>query len=233
MDGHGFSKYTKKMNKPFDDKFSNAMDFATAGLCERFSPKFAYTQSDEISLILTDFENIEAQQIFDGKIQKICSLTAGVATAKFNQYLMAKTLLDGKLMLMEQDFMDFNMAEFDSRVYIIPDFREVYNYLVWRQQDCTRNSISMAAQSVYSHKELEKKSSEVKQEMLFKKGINWNNYKTKYKRGTVVRKETYEKLTPSGFGKVVRSRWTTVETPVFTQEKTFLHDMIPVIGIEK
>ena len=69
--------------------------------------------------------------------------------------------------------------------------------------------------------------------MLFKKGINWNNYKTKYKRGTVVRKETYEKLTPSGFGKVVRSRWTTVETPVFTQEKTFLHDMIPVIGIEK
>lgn len=229
LDGHGFSKYTKKMNKPFDNVFSDAMDFTAAGLCERFTPKFAYTQSDEISLILTDFENIEAQQIFDGKVQKICSLTAGVATARFNKYLMAKTVLNGKLMLFESDIMDFNMAEFDSRVYIIPDFREVYNYLVWRQQDCTRNSISMAAQSVYSHKDLEKKSSEMKQEMLFKKGINWNDYKTKYKRGTIIRKDVYEKDTPSGI--VLRSKWSSVETPVFTQDKQFLYDMIPVIGV--
>ena len=229
LDGHGFSKYTKKMNKPFDDTFGDAMDFATKALCEKFSPKFAYTQSDEISLLITDFENIEGEMIFDGTVQKICSLTAGCASAKFNQYLMAKTILKDKLMVLEEEFLNFKTAEFDARVFIIPDFREVSNYFIHRQQDCTRNSISMAAHEACGHNATKYKSSAEKQEMLFQKGINWNDYKPKYKRGTIIAKETYLKETPNG--SAMRKRWTPLETPIFTQDRQFLYDLIPVIGI--
>lgn len=230
LDGHGFSKFTKKMNKPFDDVFSDAMDFATVELCKKFNPKFAYTQSDEISLLFTDFENIEGEQIFDGKVQKLCSLTAGCASAKFNQYLIAMTIPWTKLDYDGNTILNFNTAEFDSRVFIIPDFREVSNYFVHRQQDCTRNSVSMAADRYYSHKQLEKKSSDEKQELLFQKGINWNDYKTKYKRGSVIRKEIYTKETVNG--PVTRSHWVPVETPIFTQDRPFLYGMIPVIGVD-
>lgn len=229
LDGRGFSKFTKDMRKPFDNTFSDSMDFAAIKLCEKFNPKFAYTQSDEISLLFTDFENIEAEQIFDGKVQKLCSLTAGLASVKFNQYLMSKNLLNGRLMLFEEDILNFNTGEFDARVFIIPDFREVSNYFVHRQQDCTRNSISMAADEVCGKGATKGKCGADKQEMMFQKGVNWNDYKTKYKRGTVITKEIYTKDTSNG--PVTRSKWVSVETPIFTQEKDFLYNMIPVIGI--
>ena len=235
LDGKGFSKYTQMFDKPFDDTLSNVMDAATIELCKFLNPKFAYTQSDEISLMFTDVDNIEADMIFDGKIQKLCSLSAGKVTAAFNK-IMLKMLALSKYTpndLIERlvsDRLPEIDAVFDSRVFIIPDFREVSNYFVWRQQDCTRNSVSMAASANFKHGELEGKSSADKQEMLFlEKGINWNNYATKYKRGTIIRKCPIQVDGQNG-ETVTRNKWLPdYNTPVFTQETEYLHKLIPII----
>lgn len=234
LDGKGFSKYTQMFEKPFDDSLSNVMDAATVELCKYLNPKFAYTQSDEISLVFTDIENIESELIFDGKVQKLCSISASKVTAAFNKMMLKIVALrhtpeEFHQMAISGMFPEID-AVFDSRVFIIPDFREVSNYFIWRQQDCTRNSVSMAASSQYSHKELEGVSSGGKQELLFQKGINWDKYKTKYKRGAVIKKHSFEIDGPNDTV-VVRSKWIPVETPIFTEEKDFLYNLIPTIEI--
>jgi tRNA(His) 5'-end guanylyltransferase len=130
--------------------------------------KFAYVQSDEISILLTDFEDIGTQAWFENNVQKMVSVAASMATAKFNQLRMMRAtstyLIDNKgdshKSLNLEDIQNFKLAEFDARVYQIPQKVEVENYLIWRQQDATRNSISSVAQSLYSHKELHGVSSD-------------------------------------------------------------------------
>ena len=233
LDGKGFSKFTKNLNKPFDDGFSDDMDATALYLCENIQgAKFAYTQSDEISVVLCDFDNIETDAWFDYNVQKMTSIAASLATAKFNQLRMARACWEGSDVegyLDQNDLMNINLAFFDARVFQVPNVDEMFNAILWRQQDCTRNSISMAASAVYSHKELEKKSSNMKQEMLFQKGINWNDYLTKYKRGSVVKKETtvfekeYNEL-------VTRSKWVVdTNTPIFTEDREYLYNLIPTM----
>jgi tRNA(His) 5'-end guanylyltransferase len=236
LDGKGFSKYTKMFEKPFDDVLSNVMDAATVELCKFLSPKFAYTQSDEISLLFTDIEKIESDLIFDGKVQKLCSISASKVTQAFNK-IMLKTLalqmpcekLVGDLLSDKLPQID---AVFDSRVFIIPDFREVSNYFIWRQQDCTRNSVSMAASANFPHKLLEGKSSSAKQDMLMlEKGINWDSYKPKYKRGSIIKKHSYNVDGPNG-EEAIRTKWICDgNTPIFTKEKQYLYDLIPTITV--
>lgn len=230
VDGRGFSKFTKKMNKPFDDQFSESMNYAAIQMCEKFNPAFAYTQSDEITLVFTDFgENQEA--MFKGKVQKICSLTAARATASFNK----------KMLMMDfQNAMDDNPAEFanevangeaiydvefDSRVYVIPAIKEVANCLVWRQQDATRNSISMAFDAVVGKSKSFGMGGVQKQEVMFQEGTNWNDYAVKYKRGVVIKKVEFEG--PHG---ALRKRWEVDnETPIFTQDWDYLYGLIPSV----
>lgn len=240
VDGKNFGKFTKRLNKPFDDNFAEAMNYATIELCKEFNPDFAYTQSDEISLVFTDF-NIEAQQMFDGKIQKLCSLTAAKAATCFNK----------KMLMLDADAKGDNLdiqtlingsaiyeTMFDSRVFIIPDFREVGNYFVWRQQDATRNSVSMAADALYSHNQLTGKNGSQKQDMMMEKGVNWNDYDTQYKRGVIIRKMEVEVPITAGRAlntiepdaTVMRKRWMVdTETPIFTKDRKFLNDLIETI----
>lgn len=243
LDGKNFSKYTAKLEKPFDTDLSDAMNETAKALCDEFNCKFAYTQSDEISLVITDIGNLEAEMIHGGSIQKLCSLTASVATAKFNevrnlQYingLIDETKSFGKvtkLVLPKQ-------AYFDARVFIVPNQIEVVNHMVWRQQDATRNSVSMAAYALLGHKATMNKSGAEKQEMMFQeKGVNWNDYPTKFKRGVVIFKETYLKdvINPTDMDgnsepvmlSVPRTRWSIdAETPIFTQDKEYLLNLIP------
>ena len=204
LDGKAFHTYTRGLDKPFDYKLIDDMVEVTKFLCENIQGcKIGYTQSDEISLLLTDYDNIQTSAWFDGNVQKICSISASMATAKFNE------LRSGKL------------AFFDSRCFSISDKEEVVNYFVWRQKDATRNSVSMAAQSVYSHRELNKKSSSDKQEMLFQKGINWNDYPVSAKRGSAVIKKYYEKEGAQ------RSKWDYVDIPIITQDRDFILDLFP------
>ncbi|TXG80794.1 MAG: hypothetical protein E6R13_07505 [Spirochaetes bacterium] len=235
LDGKGFSKYTKKFNKPFDDILSNVMDTATIELCKYMTPAFAYTQSDEVSLVFSTIDNIDAEMVFDGKVQKLCSISASKMTAAFNKTMlrMLAAFKPEEFNLMEKiisgDFAEID-AVFDARVFVIPDIREVANYFVWRQQDCTRNSVSMAASANFSHKLLEGKSSSEKQEMLFQeKGINWNDYATKYKRGTVIKKTAYTVEGPNG-EEALRNKWLPdYNTPIFTQETEYLYKLIPTV----
>lgn len=227
LDGKGFSKFTKNLNKPFDDGFSDDMDATAAFLCENIQGvRFAYTQSDEISVVLCDYENQESSAWFDYSVQKMTSIAASLATAKFNQLRTFRKLNDSGLELKAEDVNTSTLAFFDARVFQVPTVDEMINAMIFRQQDCTRNSISMAASANFSHKALEGVKSEKKQDMLFKeKGINWNDYLTKYKRGSVILKETYIKVGEKGNAE--RTRWVPVETPIFTQDKDFLINLMP------
>jgi tRNA(His) guanylyltransferase len=232
LDGVGFSKYTKQFNKPFDDILSNVMDATTIELCKEFQPKLGYTQSDEISLIFTTIDNIDAENIYDGKVQKIASIFASQATEAFNFKMLQAISLQMTPEELVSKIISGNLpqikAKFDARVFVIPDITEVYNYFVWRQQDCTRNSISMAASANFPHKLLEGVSGDKKQDMLFtEKGINWNEYAVKYKRGVVVKKNTINVGVENG-ELMQRSKWLPdYETPIFTQDKEYLQNLIP------
>lgn len=203
IDGKAFHTYTRDLERPFDDQLMNDMDETAAYICQNIQgAKFAFVQSDEISVLITDFDEISTGAWFEGNLQKMCSVSASLATAKFNQLRPDR------------------IALFDSRVFQMPNKAEVENYFIWRQQDTTRNSISSVARSLYSHKALNGKSNDEKQELIFQKGINWNDYAPKYKRGRLIEKMPFEK------NGALRAKWTSVEVPVFTKERAFLNDRI-------
>lgn len=204
VDGKAFHSYTRGLIRPFDEKLVNDMDETACYMCKNIQgAKFAFVQSDEISILLTDFDGLTTDAWFDGNIQKMASISASLATAKFNELRPNK------------------IALFDSRVFTIPSDIEVENYFIWRQQDTTRNSISSVAQSMFSHRELENKNTNQMQEMCFQKGVNWNDFSAKLKRGRLILKQDYEKEGTT------RSKWVSVEPPIFTQEREMLKVLIP------
>lgn len=248
IDGKSFHQYCKNLVKPFDDGFINDMDETACYLCKNIQgAKFAFVQSDEISILLTDFDKIGTDAWFDGNIQKMTSVAASMATAKFNQLRLLRytqsRLKDDSINRISietpyqqdnwlEELSNIKLAEFDARVFTIPSKTEVVNMMVWRQKDAVRNSISSVAQSLYSHKELEGKDSDQKQEMIFQKGVNWNNYAPLLKRGRFITKEMVTMETP--FVSVdkkqttyERSVWKSVECPIFTQDREFLQNKIP------
>jgi tRNA(His) 5'-end guanylyltransferase len=248
IDGKAFHTYTKGLKRPFDVGLIADMDATAAYLCKNImGAKLAYVQSDEISVLLTDFDDLGTQAWFDNNLQKMASIAASMATSEFNRLRLKRDLS------ILEDVGQFKMAMFDARVFQIPTLTEVMNYFIWRQQDATRNSISSVAQSLYSHKELNGVSGDQKQEMIFQKGINWNDYSYREKRGGVITKVTYVNGVQSKLyeidaegtfywnnsmtdgitnkvpdGAVVRNKWEGVETPIFTQDKGFLKNIIPL-----
>jgi tRNA(His) guanylyltransferase len=218
IDGKAFHTYTRGMIRPFDDGLIDDMDATAAYLCKNImGANFAFVQSDEISILLTDFEDIGTQSWFDSNLQKTCSVSSSQATRAFNEARLKRNGVDA-----------MKWAEFDSRVFQIPQKAEVENYFIWRQQDATRNSISSVAQNLYSNKELHGKNIDEQQELIFQKGINWNDYSSKYKRGRMIVKETYEKAPEDDKGQTaMRTRWVTIGVPIFTQDRNFLGERIP------
>lgn len=252
VDGKAFHTLTKGFVRPFDSDLMKIMNETAIAMCRQIQGAcLGYVQSDEISIILTDFATPQTDAWFDGNVQKIASVSASMATAAFNK-LMANKALDqymldgftkGKFYGYAKDERDREpkMAFFDSRVFTIPDVTEVFNYLIWRQQDASRNSIQASAQALYNQKELHGKNTSELQEMIFQKGINWNDYTSGEKRGRAIVKETLSvTLKETGYegpeGQMVtRSKWvaydsTKNETPLFTADKEFLSSRIPLIG---
>jgi tRNA(His) 5'-end guanylyltransferase len=219
IDGKAFHTYTKGLIRPFDQGLIDDMNETSKFLCKNIQgAKFAYCQSDEISILLTDFDDLSTDMWFDGNIQKMASVSASIATAKFNQLRHTRSIFhtsDG----LEKGLS--KLAMFDSRVFQIPSSIEVENYFIWRQQDATRNSIQSVAQSLYSSKALHGKKTDEMQEMIFAKGINWHDYDYRKKRGTVVAK------VEEPHAGTIRNRWQAVETPIFTKDREFLRGLIP------
>ncbi len=237
VDGKAFHAYTKDCLRPFDDMLMEDMDFTAVALCRQIEgAAFAYVQSDEISLLLTDFVNNQTQAWFDGNLQKLVSLSAAIATAHFNSFRWQRILLNAENPK-RLDLLREPTAYFDSRAFTIPDPVEVENYFIWRQQDATRNSISMTAQAHLPHERLQGKTSDEMQEMLWQeKDINWNDMPGGFKRGRCIVREvviqdrkytdkrTGETQTAAG---VERHAWEPVTPPVFTRERDWLRSHIP------
>lgn len=197
IDGKAFHTFTKAVGfrKPFDDNFMKIMWYTAARLVEEVQTAvLAYIQSDEISILLNDWKRLNTQQWFDGKIQKITSVSSSIATAEFNRQFFKRVVLDFEDITSKeaQEYINnMYLARFDSRVFNVPK-EDVTNYFVWRQQDAVRNSIQMLARTYFSHKQCYGLSCNELQEKLFQeKGVNWDKLPTCKKRGTaVVRKNS-------------------------------------------
>ena len=177
LDGKGFSKFTKGLKRPYDERLSKLMVETVKYLVKETNANCGYTQSDEITLMwYTD--KIDASIYFDGRLFKMLTDLSAMASVFFNRKL-------GEYLPEKAD----KMPRFDARVYNVPTLDEAVNSFLWREQDATKNSISMAAQHYYSHSELMGKNGSDKQEMLFQKGVNWNDYPTFFKRGTYVQRK--------------------------------------------
>ena len=202
LDGKAFHTFTRGFEKPFDEVLGKSMRETMKYLCENIQGcVLGYTQSDEITLILIDYQNLNSCAWFDYEVQKMCSIAASMATMAFNKFF-TKNVNYFEITHEYDDTINeycttlVNAAEkgamFDARCFNIPK-EEVCNLIYWRQLDATRNSIQMVGQANFSHKELQKKNCNMIQEMLFsEKGINWNDYPTYLKRGSCCIKTTIQ-----------------------------------------
>lgn len=209
LDGRAFHSYTKNCIRPYDEDLHNAMNQTAMQLCKEISgAEIAYVQSDEISILLNNYKTRGFQPWFDGKVQKMVSVSAAIASAKFTEE--SKNIRSKKVCHCPDDGQGFHRdgcakaipnkifpATFDSRIFVIPR-EEVTNYFIWRQQDNSRNSIQMLARSLYSHKELENKKTPDLQEMCFQKGKNWNDLPTHLKRGRCIVRNDEQRTTVLG-----------------------------------
>lgn len=181
LDGNNFSKWTSKLQKPFDEGLNTLMTETTKFLVKETNAVIGYTQSDEITLILYS-ANKKSAIYNDGKKSKILSKLTSKTANFFNDKRKAYLPNHNKL------------ADFDCRVYQTPTLFDACLQLLWRENDATRNSISMLAQSHFSSSYLEKLNSNQRQDALFlEKGINWNDLPNKYKRGTYVQRKIVDK----------------------------------------
>ena len=216
VDGRAFHTLTKRMGKPWDPGFVSSMACAAQALCEQLQgAKIAYGQSDEISVLLTDWEDYNTQPCFGYRLQKLTSIAASVASLAFFSRLR------------DTYAVDVNRCQFDARAFNLPP-SEVVNYFIWRQRDAVRNSISGLAQSKFSHKKLHGKSSDEMQDMLFKDhGINWNDVPVINKRGFCVLKEEFLRVDEEGSVLATRRLWDTDKAiPEFTKDRSYIERFV-------
>ena len=241
LDGKAFHTFTRGLDKPFDKALMKIMQLTMHYLCSNIQGcVFGYTQSDEITLVLTDYATIKTDAWFGYNVQKMASVSASMATMEFNRLFRKEfedmvlewnpdrkdlTLLEDRLAKLQgKQF----TACFDARCFSIP-VDEVCNCLIWRQQDATRNSIEAVGQANFSHKQLMGKSCNEIQDMLFKeKGVNWNDFPTDCKRGSacyrvVSEEEIDDPRNPGNKIPVQRKRWVVdIGIPVFSQDRQFV-----------
>ena len=202
VDGKAFHAYARACERPFDERLMRAMDEVALALCEEAQgAALAYVQSDEVSVLLHNYRRLESQAWLENGLQKVASISAATAAVTMTEAMSARAL-------------------FDARVFVLPE-AEVCNYFIWRQQDATRNSIQMVAQSLYSHKELHCKGTNAMQEMIWQKGQNWNDLASRYKRGRCAYRSEAD---ASG-----RRAWKIDDDiPVFTQDRAFVEKHLAV-----
>lgn len=226
VDGRAFHTYTRGLPRPFCPRFADAMDAVARALCEQMSgSELAYVQSDEASVVLTDFRAHGTQPWFGGSVQKIASVAASIATAAFPRVVTNPNGPD-------------RVATFDARVFTIPSSVEVVNYLVFRQRDATRNSILSAGAHHLGDKACHGRDTDEIQELMFqRKAVNWNDYPARFKRGRLllpVKRMEPVLYTDRRTGEVKtteaveRTRWEVLDpTPIFTREPEVLRAALP------
>ena len=217
LDGSHFHTWTRGLGRPYDDNLKLCMEYAAYSVCSEISgARYAYTQSDEISILVIDYQQLNTEPWFGYRGNKVESVAASICTAGFNT--AALKYLPGQISKK-------GLAIFDARAFSVPK-EDVVNAFLWRQEDCSKNSISSLAQAHFSHKELDCKNSSDKQDMLMlQKGVNWDDVPTHYKRGTALYKVQVESPNPvdSTAPAVIRNRWITdYEMPILTQDRSYV-----------
>lgn len=251
IDGRAFHTFCRSFNKPFDDILVKTMQDTMKYLCENIDGcVLGYTQSDEISLLLIDYKKLDTAAWFDYEVQKLCSISASMATLAFNKFFYdnvefnfqeewakinekitnkeisseeAEPMFDK----LEDEYYDkyyskCNKAMFDSRCFNIPK-EEVTNYFYWRQLDATRNSIQMVGQANFSHKELQNKScNDIQNMLLTEKDINWNDLITYKKRGSCCVKKEFVQ------DDITQTKWVVDKNiPIFKgEDRCYINDLV-------
>lgn len=244
IDGKAFHTFTRKFAKPYDEVFHKAMNATLEYLCKHIQGcSFGYTQSDEISLLLTDYDTLDTDAWFDYRIQKMCSIAASMATMVFNKQFQkyAEEYINECSEAWHNSPEEISLtnaylnaidagAMFDARCFNIPK-EEVCNYFISRQQDATRNAIQMLGQKYFSPKELNRKSGSDIQEMLFQQHqINFNDYPVEFKRGVCcfryaecVGEVCSFSLDETPSEKMYKMSWTLDKNaPIFTQDREYV-----------
>lgn len=224
--GHSF---TKGLTKPFDSIFSITMQDTLITLCNNIQGcKFGYTQSDEISLLLTDFDNEDTAGWFDYNINKLISVSASMATLYFNknfqdnveEYLFYASKEYNIRDLIEKEKIlnsKINTALFDSRAFNLP-IDEVTNYFIWRQNDGMRNSIQSFARSFYSTKQMQNLScKELIEKIIIEKDIDWNNLAESLKYGASCKRKS--NLSGRMKFKIYN------DTPIFSKNREYIEEI--------
>jgi len=207
VDGKSFHTFCNSMKRPFDERLIECMWAAAKHLCRNVQGcQLAYVQSDEISLLLTDWDRFETQSWFDYRVQKMASVAAGLATVCFFQSYLE--WFGPKYSL--------RMPCFDARVANYPR-HDVANYFVWRQLDWIRNSVHMVGRAHFSAKELHNCHSGMVQEMLLEKGVSWTDLPGHLKHGACIVRES------TVVDEVERWKWVVDKNlPLFTENRRYI-----------
>lgn len=212
LDGRAFSKYTKRFMKPFDDTFIGLMNSVALELCSNIEgAKFAYVQSDEISIYITDIEKTEdsiPSSWFQYRLSKLLPIAASIASSTFMKEYIHKLLGDSKTLdEFKEIFDNFKTVEFDAKAWNVPNINDVYAWFLYRQIDCIRNSKQMVAQTYFSHKQLEGKDTDEQIKMVKElTKIDWYELPEKYKFGRFLYKEE-KTLHSEQYGEYTRNYW--------------------------
>lgn len=178
LDGKAFHTFTKGLARPYDARMSHCMAVAAKAVLEITQGLIAYTQSDEITVIIPAQENM----FYGGRRDKINSVLAAAASVAFNKAIA--------IHIPEKAHLD---PVFDCRSWQYPTDDLCVESLLWRETDATRNSLTMACSAVYKQHELQHKGFVDQHNMLHEKGINWNNYPNFFKRGSYFAKRKFTK----------------------------------------
>jgi len=203
LDGRNFSRFTRNMDKPFDKRMQSMMLDITLALCVESRADIAYTQSDEISLAWFSDSTV---QYFGGRASKIITSLASLATAIFSRD--EKKILENKVPKNQYPC-------FDGRIFSLPNENEVRNYMVWRELDAIRNSVSMLGRSVFTQREMQGKCSSAVVDALLERGIHWDECSAHSKRGIYFKPVTRE-ISGSDGGIVVRRSYVQCQKALYS-----------------
>jgi tRNA(His) 5'-end guanylyltransferase len=204
VDGVCFHSFCKHMKRPFDDRLISVMNDAAVTLCKKIGgAQIAYVQSDEISILVHGYKRLNSDTWFNSEVQKIASVAAAIPSSLVSRAYGQEVL-------------------FDARVWVLPE-AEVCNYFLWRQQDATRNSLTMMTRAHFSHKEVHGLKGPDMHELLHTKGLNWNNLPTHLRRGRCVVKKAFER------NGATRNEWAVDdEIPIFSADRTYIDRLLAV-----
>ena len=209
LDGRAFHSFVRGLERPFDKRLSDLMLDTATFLVRETNAVVGYTQSDEISLAWAP-EGYDSQIFFVGRVQKMTSTLTGLCAMYFNRRLSA---------FLPTEYAD-RLPVFDARVWNVPTLEEAANTFLWRELDATKNSISMAARAYYEHSEIHDKSGSEMQELLWKKGVNWNDYPAFFKRGTYIRRRKVQRLFTATEREALPEKHAARSNPALVVERT-------------